>query len=260
MINNKITKNNNKVVVILQARMSSSRLPGKVLKHIVGQPMLALQIERINYAKLVNELIVATSTDSSDQPIQDWCNEKKVKCFRGDLNNVLDRYFQASKLSTAEHIIRLTADCPLIDSTIIDEVIKLHLEEKNDYTSNAIVPSFPDGLDVEIMTQKTLNNSWELSGKASEKEHVTLHIRNHPKKYKIGSYKQDANLKNKRWTVDHIEDFHLVSNIYNALYSVKLNFSMQDILSLLRKHPEWELLNQHIDRNEGVKKSILNDE
>jgi len=208
MINKKKVKDNNKVVAILQARMTSSRLPGKVLKPILGQSMLALQIERTKYSQLIDELIVATSTEDSDQPIQDWCNKNKVKCFRGNLNNVLERYFQAAKQYPSEHIVRMTADCPLIDSSIIDEVIKLHLREKNDYTSNCIEPTFPDGLDVEVMTQKALKKSSELSNKSSEKEHVTLHIRNHPELYKIGSFKNDVNIQDKRWTVDYIEDFN----------------------------------------------------
>lgn len=248
------------VLAIIQARMTSSRLPGKVLKPIIGQSMLALQIERTKCSQLIDELIVATSTEDSDQPIQDWCIKNNIKCFRGDLNNVLERYFQAAKKYPSEHILRMTADCPLIDSSIIDEVIKLHLKEKNDYTSNCIEPTFPDGLDVEIMTQQTLKDARELSTKLSEKEHVTLYIRNNPEIYKIGSFKNAVNLQERRWTVDYIEDFNLISNIYNTLYDAKPNFNMQDILSLLKKHPEWELLNKNIDRNEGLTKSILEDD
>ena len=210
MTNNKSIKNSSKVIAILQARMTSSRLPGKVLKPIVGQSMLSLQVERTKCSQLIDELIIATSTEDSDQPIQDWCIKNTIKCFRGNLNNVLERYFQAAKKHPSDHIVRMTADCPLIDSSIIDEVIKLHLREKNDYTSNCIEPTFPDGLDVEVMTYKALKNSWELSYKTSEKEHVTLYIRNHPERYKIGSFKNNINLQEKRWTVDYIEDFNLI--------------------------------------------------
>jgi len=259
MINKDESNRNNQVIAIIQARMTSSRLPGKVLKPILGKSMLALQIERTKCSQLIDNLIVATSIEDSDQPIEDWCIKNNIKCYRGSLNNVLDRYFQVAKISGADHIVRMTADCPLIDSVIIDNVIKLHLLEKNDYTSNCIEPTFPDGLDVEVMTEKTLQKSWELASKHSEREHVTLYIRNHPEMFKIGSFKNDVNLQNKRWTVDYIEDFNLISNIYNALYHAKPNFNMQDILSLLKENPKWEGLNQDIVRNEGLAKSILED-
>jgi spore coat polysaccharide biosynthesis protein SpsF len=247
------------ILAIIQARMSSSRLPNKVLKIIVGKPMLQLQIERIKQAKLIDKIIVATSRQNEDDAIAQLCQQLNIDCFRGNLNDVLDRFYQAAITDQAAHIVRLTADCPLIDASVIDSVIDLHVMDKNDYTSNSLKPTFPDGLDVEVMNQAALNSSWQQAVIPSEREHVTLYIRNHPEKYKIGELKSSIDLSNKRWTVDHQDDLYLISKIYSTLYYANPNFSTQDILTLLEQNPEWEHINSNIIRNEGLAKSILED-
>lgn len=247
------------ILAILQARTSSSRLPGKVLKEIIGMPMLIRQIERIKRSKKIDKLIIATSTDEEDNQIEKIANEYGVECFRGSLDNVLDRFYQATQRYKAEHIVRLTGDCPLLDWEVIDKVIELHLTEKNDYTSNTIKPTFPDGLDVEIMKFNILKEAWEKSNKKSEQEHVTLYIHSRPEKFKLGCLINTEDLSSLRWTVDEPEDFLFIEEIYKCLYSQKSNFSTQDILNLLLKKPKLATINARFERNEGLKKSLLED-
>jgi len=149
------------VVAIIQARMSSSRLPGKVLKPILGKPILAYQIERIKQAKNIDKIILATSSNEEDIPLEKLADDLKIKCFRGDLNNVLKRFYDCATENRADTVVRLTGDCPVIDPQIIDEVITLHQEEKSDYTSNTLYRTFPDGLDVEVLSYKTLKSVYE---------------------------------------------------------------------------------------------------
>jgi len=147
------------ILAILQARTSSSRLPGKVLKPILGKPMLLLQIERVRRARKIDKLVVATSNDPSDDGIEALCKQHGIDCFRGSLNDVLDRFYRAALTYNPEHIVRLTGDCPLIDPELVDSIIDMHLEGNYDYTSNAIQMTFPDGLDVEILTIKVLKEA-----------------------------------------------------------------------------------------------------
>ena len=238
--------------IMLQARMSSSRLPKKVLKPILGTPMLAHQIARLKNVTSVNEIIIVTSNDASDDAIADLCDDLKVKCFRGDLNNVLDRFYQASQQYPSDHVVRLTGDCPLIDPTIVDNVIALHQREGFDYTSNCVPATFPDGLDVEVMTSKALKSSWLQAVKPSELEHVTPFIRNNPGQFNFGSYLHECDLSSLRWTVDEQEDFDFVERIYQDLYPSNNTFDLNDILQHLKRHPELLKINQGFIRNEGL--------
>jgi len=246
-------------LVILQARMSSTRLPQKVLRDIVGKPMLQHQIERIQHAKLVDNIVVATSKNKEDEKIVRLCKKLNIPFFQGDLNDVLDRYYHAAKLYHYEQIIRLTGDCPLIDSRIIDDVVSLHMQENADYTSNCRHACLPDGLDVEVFTIQALQKSWAQAKKPSEREHVTQYIRNHSDLFKIVDYKVKENLSHYRWTVDEPEDFNFVTQIYQHLYDKTKNFTFQDILLLLKKHPELNQINNHLIRDQGLIKSLAVD-
>jgi spore coat polysaccharide biosynthesis protein SpsF len=247
------------VNAILQARFSSTRLPGKVLKRIVIIPMLALQIERIKTAKLIDKIIVATSIEQSDDGISELCKRLSIPCFRGSLDDVLDRFYHATICFPSDHIVRLTGDCPLIEPKIIDQVIALHIKEKADYTSNCFTPCLPDGLDVEVFTNKALMQSWKQAKKPSEREHVTQYIRNHNELFTLADYQHSPDLSIHRWTVDEPSDFELVKKIYQSLYPSKKNFTMEDILALLKQQPDLiELNNQH-SRNEGLAASIVED-
>lgn len=247
------------ILAILQARVSSTRLPGKVLLPILGAPMLLRQIERINRSTLINQLLVATSVDESDDAIFELCQKHNINCFRGSLENVLDRFYQAAKPYSPKHVVRLTGDCPLADPALIDYVITLHVENDYDYTSNTIEPTYPDGLDVEIMRFSALKRAWEEARLHSEKEHVTLYINRRMSDFRIGMLKNNVNLSMLRWTVDEQEDFELVKDIYEHLYPQNQAFSTEDILAYLDKFPQFKTVNVRFKRNEGLHKSLVED-
>lgn len=247
------------ILAILQARVSSTRLPGKVLKHILGREMLLRQIERILRSKAIDHVLVATSTAPSDDPIEQLCANNYISCYRGSLVDVLDRYYQAAKIYNTDYLVRLTGDCPLCDPALIDQVIAYHISGDFDYTSNTIETTFPDGLDVEIFSLSCLEEAWVKSALPSEREHVTPYIYNMPKRFKIGSFKNDVDLSYLRWTVDEPEDFMLVTKIYEALYPCNNSFAVKDILLFLNNNPELKTFNVFYRRNEGYLKSLKND-
>lgn len=247
------------VLAIVQARASSSRLPAKVLRPILGRPMLSRQLERLRRCRRIGKLLVATSDDSSDQPIADLCAAESVACFRGSLDDVLDRYYQAAKPFLPTHVVRLTGDCPLADPELIDKVIEFCLQGGYDFVSNAIEPTFPDGLDAAMFRFQLLEQAWQEAQLPSEREHLTLFMRHHPERYKIGSYKGSPDRSHMRWTVDEPADFAFVSAIYERLYPGKPDFGSQDIYRLLDAEPELLRLNGGIGRNEGLQRSLQQD-
>ncbi|HIK04476.1 MAG TPA: glycosyltransferase family protein [Trichormus sp. M33_DOE_039] len=248
------------IIAILQARVSSSRLPGKVLKPILGVPMLFHQIERIKRSKMIDRLLVATSTDPTDDLIEKYCQQRDVECFRGKLDDVLDRFYQAANSISPEHIVRLTGDCPLCDPELIDKIIIHHLSGDFDYTSNTITPTFPDGLDTEVFRFSCLKQAWQEAKLPSQREHVTPFIHSQPNRFRLGIYKQNTDLSYLRWTVDEPLDFDLVAKIYTALYPSNPRFSTQNILNLLEQNPDLKTFNTCYPRNEGWQKSLISDE
>lgn len=245
---------------ILQARVSSSRLPGKVLKPILERPMLVRQIERISRARRFDRLIVATSTDSDDDAIEALCQALGVNVYRGPLDDVLARYHGAAGAFGCDHIVRLTGDCPLADPTLIDDLIELHLDGRFDYSSTGIEPSFPDGLDAEIMTRAALETAHAQARLPSEREHVTLFLYEHPADFRIGSLTGGRDLSHLRWTVDEPEDFTFVTRVYEALYPSDPGFGTDDILALLDRQPELAQINARFERNEGLRRSRQRDQ
>ncbi len=243
------------MIAILQARMSSTRLPGKVLAPILGRPMLSLQIERIGRARACKNLIVATSDQAEDQPIADLCAEIGVAVYRGSLNDVLDRFYRAALPHRPDRVIRLTADCPLADWTVIDRVCDAAEAGGYDYCSNTVDPTWPDGLDVEVVSFEALETAWREAESPSEREHVLPFIHRRPDRFGIGSVRNDRDLSHLRWTVDEPADLDLVRCVYEALYPADPAFTTDDILDFLDAHPELVRLNAHIERNEGLKRS-----
>lgn len=247
------------ILAILQARTTSSRLPNKVLKSILGKPMLAHQIERVKRSRLIDNLVVATSTDSSDNALLDLCRCLGVECFRGNLDDVLDRFYQAALPYKPDHIVRLTGDCPLIDPNIIDMVIKFHVNGNYDYSSNCLEPTYPDGLDTEVFKYKCLFEAWQEAKLKSEREHVTPFINKQSNRYKLGCLKSPIDYSSLRWTVDESADFEFVSQIYSAIYPDNPLFAFEDILNLLESMPDLRQINAGINRNEGYMNSLKND-
>lgn len=248
------------ILALLQARVSSVRLPGKVLKPILGRPMLARMIERVRRAKSLDKIVVATSSDPEDRSVVEMCSTEGVDCFRGSLEDVLDRFYQAAKSAEPAHVVRLCGDCPLIDPEVVDRTIALHLEGGYDLTSNTFEPTFPDGLDVEIIRFTSLERAWREARLPSEREHVTSFFGQHPGEFRLGSLKSDVALSHLRWCVDDETDFKLVSAVYEALYPANPDFTTQDILSWLDAHPEYKTLNAGTVRNEGYLKSLKEDD
>ncbi len=248
------------IIAIIQARMGSSRLPEKVLKKVLGKPLLTYQIERIKLAGVYDEIVIATTCRAEDDKILGWAEANKTKCFRGSGEDVLDRYYQAAlslDLEENDIITRLTADCPLLDPAIIISCVNEFIQGNYDYLSNTDPPTFPDGMDVEVFSFKTLKTAWENAKLPSEREHVTPYIRNHSDFFKMGQIKNEIDYSNFRLTVDEQEDYELISKIIAELYPNNKSFDLLDIIDLLEKHPEWQDINRRFERNEGYKNSLL---
>ncbi len=247
------------ILGVLQARTSSSRLPGKILMPILGIPMLAHQVRRLLRGRRMDGLVLATSDQRADDPVQDLAAGLGVGCFRGSLEDVLDRFYQAAAPSAPDHVVRLTGDCPLTDHGIVDQAIDLHLESDADYTSNTLEPTWPDGLDVEVVRFSCLREAWQEARLGSEREHVTPFINRRPGRYCIRHLKGGRDLSAMRWTVDEPEDFEFARRVYEALYPADPDFRTADVLALLEKEPGLADLNRKFRRNEGLEKSLEND-
>jgi len=246
-----------KVVAIIQARMGSARLMGKVLMDITGKPMLWHVVHRASQSKLVDKVVIVTSTNKSDNLIVTFARTNDIPCFRGSEDDVLDRYYQAAKWIRANVIVRITADCPLIDPDVVDNVIKCYLGGDYGYVSNTAPPTFPDGLDTEVFSSEALERAWREAKWQLEREHVTPYIRKHPELFRIGNVTYDEDLSALRWTVDEPQDLDFVRAVYKHLGTAM--FHMGDVLNLLKEHPELTDLNAGIERNEGYQKSLRED-
>jgi spore coat polysaccharide biosynthesis protein SpsF len=221
-------------LAILQARMSSSRLPGKVMAPVLGEPMIGRQIERLKRAKGIDRLVVATSTDPSDDPLADYVKTLGVGLFRGALDDVLGRFGALlAKVPQADTVIRLTADCPLADPALVDRVVKHHHEAKADYTSNTLgTRTYPKGLDVEVVRAEALKQANEWAHEAYDREHVTPYIYKRPDTYKLAGVARHESLADLRWTVDFPQDLEFVRAVYARLYPMKPAFTSDDVAAL----------------------------
>lgn len=269
------------ITVIVQARMASSRLPGKVLLDIAGQPMLVRVVERARRARTVSQMVVATTLDASDDPVERLCEERGYPCFRGSTHDVLDRYYQAARQFGAQIVVRITADCPVIDPVLIDEAVKALLgvrgeglgvksesTEKDqltpnsqlltsyDFVANRLPPpwgrTYPIGLDVEACTFAGLEMGWREARQPHQREHVMPFFYDNPERFRIYLVNHDADLSAYRWTVDTAEDLDLLRRIY-AHFGGRDDFSWLDILALFEREPELRRINaqvQHKDYRE----------
>ena len=248
-----------KYLALIQARSGSTRLPGKVLLMLEGSTVLEHVIERVCAVKTVDEAIVVTTLSFDDLPILRLCAEIGTRVCTGSEFDVLDRFYQCCKIVRPQNIVRITADCPLLDPAVIDKVIGEHDRCGSDYTSNVLVETYPDGEDVEVFTFQSLEKAWKEAQLASEREHVTPYIRNHPELFRLASVENDCDLSRKRWTLDTDKDYVFISNIYSRLFLKKRLFGMIDVLELLEKEPELERVNRNIRRNEGYEQALKQD-
>ena len=243
-----------KLLTIIQARYGSSRFPGKVLRKYKNISYLELLIKRLQKSKKIKKIIVAATLNPADNEIEKLCNKLKIFCFRGPEEDVIDRYFQVSKSFKAENIVRVTADCPLIDSKIVDDVVKNFFLKKVDYATNTMPPTFPDGMDVEVFNFNSLRKAWKVSRSKKElREHVTTHIRENNSFSKINiKYKKDYSFL--RLTLDEAEDEKVLSLLLDKFSNI-FNIEINDIIKLYKKNEKIFQFNKHIKRNEG---GILN--
>lgn len=237
-----------KVTAIIQARMGSSRLPGKVLIDIAGKPMLEHIVERLKKSKRLDEIIIATSDLPEDKVLLEFAKERGYKISTGSVHDVLSRYLKVAREAKTDYVVRICADCPLIDPEVVDEVVKRHLGSKADYTCNFIDRTFPIGLDAEIMSIEILEKEASLAKEGHQREHVTIFIREHPEMFKMQNVEAKGILKRPdlRLTVDTMDDMKLIRRIYSELYNGKDIVNTKDVIKLFERDPELAKINARV--------------
>jgi spore coat polysaccharide biosynthesis protein SpsF (cytidylyltransferase family) len=247
-----------RTVCIIQARMSSTRLPGKVLLPLAGRAVLAHVLERLSYCTTLSEVVVATSDDPSDDGLVQWCLDQDVKVFRGSLNDVLDRYYHCALSYQAQAVVRITADCPALDPNLVDEVVMGF--KGGAYDLYYLGGEFPDGLDCAVFSFSALQRAWCEAKLPSEREHVGPYVVNHPEYFRISILNKFKGLNHYRWTLDEPRDLIFLQSVFERLQRPDGRpFLTQDLLDLLDREPELMQINNSIVRNEGLIKSLAKD-
>jgi spore coat polysaccharide biosynthesis protein SpsF (cytidylyltransferase family) len=246
------------IVAIIQARCGSSRLPNKVLMDIAGEPMFNRVVQRARQALTLTEVVLATSTDRRDEPLAALAAQLGVRFWRGSENDVLNRFAEAAHAFNADVVVRLTADCPLLDGAVIDRVVQVFQRTKGvDYASNTLECTFPDGLDVEVIGREALIRAHLEARLPSEREHVTPYIYKHPELFSVRNVTYTPDLSAYRLSVDQEVDLEVVRQIYQHFH--EFNFTFLDVIRFLTENPEVRRLNQNLERNEGYRKALQND-
>lgn len=245
-----------KIVAIIQARMSSSRLPGKVLKEISGKPMLQHVVERVRRSQIVDEVLVATTVEASDDPLADYCQQNGIAVFRGPLQDVLDRFYQAAKSCGADVVVRITADCPVIDPQLIDDLVRQFLAAKVDFAANRLPPpwkrTYPIGLDTEVCTFSALERAWKEADQPYQREHVMPYLYEQDGRFEILVTNYASDLGSQRWTVDAPEDLEFIQRVF-AAFGGRNDFGWMDVWKLVAEHPELSEINA------GVRHKVFNE-
>jgi len=241
-------EHNKKILLIIQARRGSSRLPDKILLPLKEKPLLLRMYERVEAAKVKKEIVIATTTEKEDDVIAELCKVNNINCFRGDPLDLLDRHYKAALEYKADVVVKIPSDCPLICPDVIDNVLGYYLENENefDFVSNLHPASHPDGNDVEVIPIDILKTAWEEAKQNFEREHTTPFIWDNPERFRIGNVEWDTGLdfsKSHRFTIDYKEDYDFISRIYDELYDEKKVFTLCDIMMLLDRKPEIKKLN-----------------
>lgn len=238
------------VVIIVQARMGSTRLPGKVLKEVLGKPLLMYLIERLRRVEKADAVVIATTDLQEDDVIAALCAREQIQVVRGSSSDVLGRYASAAAASQADPIVRICADCALIDPAVIDEAITFYLAHLPQYAwvGNFLERRYPRGYEVEVFSRQALDTAVEQAKELDEREHVTPYLYRHPELFGLAGVRGDQDLGHHRWVVDTADDFALISRILSSLYPNHPHFNTADIVSLLEKHPNWIRLNAHVEQ------------
>jgi spore coat polysaccharide biosynthesis protein SpsF len=236
------------VVTIIQARVGSSRLPGKVLAPLAGEPALLRIVERVRASSLAGNVVVATTLGSEDDRIEAICRASDIPVFRGHRDDLLDRHVRAGRFFGARHVVKIPSDCPLIDPAAIDRVLSFYLGNvvRYDYVSNLHPQSWPDGNDVEVMRFSALETAWREADRSFEREHTTPFLWDRPERFRIGNVRWGTGLdlsKSHRFVVDYQDDYEFAFEVYEALYRAKPLFGTDDVLDLLAVRPDLFDLN-----------------
>jgi spore coat polysaccharide biosynthesis protein SpsF len=239
-----------KIVIISQARMASTRLPGKVMRKVLGKPLLQHQIERLRSVPVASNVVIATSENELDDVIVNLCNRLGCTVCRGSEDDVLGRYYHAAKSQNADVVVRVTSDCPLIDPLVVEQVSKFYLRHVNEYdfVSNTVKRTYPRGMDTEVFSMRVLEEAFREARLEYEREHVTPFIYTRPERYRIGNVTYHTDASQHRWTVDTFEDFELLRRIMEAFGSKNTRFTLEDTIHLLKQHPEWAVINSHVEQ------------
>ncbi len=239
-----------KIVAIIQARMGSTRLPGKVLMPLCGKSVLAHTIDRVKSCSLITQTVVATTTLSRDQAIIEESKKLGIEVFEGSEDDVLSRYYHAASAFKADIVIRITSDCPLIDPKVIEKTVRFFLNGQFDYVSDVLTRSYPRGMDTEVFSFKALSEAFHEAVESHEREHVTPFIYKQPQRYKLGNVSYHEDQSRHRWTLDTPEDYELICRIAELLYPKNQMFTMEEILDLFEKYPDLFVINAHISQKE----------
>ena len=245
-----------RTVAMLQARMESSRLPGKVLLPINGKPMIEWQIKRILRSKSIEKLVVVIPDNIENNVLNEVVHSLGIDIYRGSLSNVFERFYEASKIFQSDTIIRLTADCPLLMPDMIDEMVDYFVSQKPDYLCNAIVETLPDGLDIEIFNAELLKKLSEDSLTNEEKENVTLKIWKNPQVFHVANFPHAYNFGNERWTVDYPEDFKFIEELFSFFGDCSVNLSIADVLEYIRLNPTKANKKSNFYRNINLRNTL----
>ncbi|MFC1874300.1 cytidylyltransferase domain-containing protein [Chloroflexota bacterium] len=249
-----------RIVAIVQARMGSTRLPGKVMREILGKPVLAHLITRLKESRLIEGIVIATSDKERDKPILKLARELGIDSFAGNEDDVLDRYYRAARKYSAEVIVRITADCPLIDPELVDKVVAYYLDKEDMVDLAHSGPSYPDGVvETEVFPFTAMEKAWKEAHLASEREHVTAYIWKNTEIFRTATLENEEDLSHIRLVVDDERDFQLVAEIFENLYQEGEIFHLKDIMNFLKKRPKLLELNKRTVRNEGYQKSLSRD-
>lgn len=238
------------VLAIVQARMGSSRLPGKVLKTVEDKALLKYQMDNLRRSKQIDKIVIATTINKKDDEIVSFCELNDYMYYRGSELDVLSRYFNTWKYFYGDIIVRLTSDCPLIDVNVVDDIIQFYKENEFDYVSNTIKRTYPRGLDVEIFSNKSLEKAFSEAILERDREHVTPYMYTNPQLFKTGVYKGDIDYSRHRWTVDTEEDFELISNLIMELNKRKIECNLNNLIQILNDNSEWAQINAHVEQKE----------
>jgi len=233
------------IVAIIQARMGSSRLPGKVLMDLGGETVLGRVVRRLQRSRHISKIVVATTTVPADEVMVAECDRLEVLCFRGSEQDVLDRYYQAARANAADAVVRVTSDCPLIDPELVDETVEVFRDKHADYASNVFPRTYPRGLDTEVFSFDALDRAWREAREAHQREHVTPYLYEHPQIFKLASLSGAADYSRYRWTLDTREDLELLRAIYSR-FDGRDDFSWKEVLRLMEREPELAELNSQV--------------